>query len=302
MSLAIELTRVAKRFGARQVLRDINLEVPAGSVFAFVGNNGAGKSTTIRLLTGLLRPDTGTVRVLGKDIGADRAAVLRQLGCLVDSPSLYPNLTPAEFLRIGCAIKGLALGEIDRVLELVDMAYARAVPIATFSMGMKQRVALAHALLGKPALLILDEPNNGLDPQGIQEIRRLLRELPTREHCTVFVSSHQLDEVEKTASHVALLHEGQILCQSTVDQLLEPDAGCLSLEVSDARHALTVLQSLDYDVRVTGGRTLDVHRIAPDRADQLHASLIGAGGRLFQSVYRTPTLEDWFLKATTQCS
>lgn len=298
MSFAIELTRVRKRFGARQVLKEISLTVPTGSVFAFVGNNGAGKSTTIRLLTGLLRPDDGTVRVLGKDVAVDRASVLGQLGCLVDSPSLYPNLTPAEFLRIGCAIKRLASNEIDRVLELVDMGHARASPIATFSLGMKQRIALAHALLGRPALLVLDEPSNGLDPQGIQEIRRLLRELPERENCTVFVSSHQLDEVEKIATHVALLHDGQILCQAPVEQLLEPDVGCLSLEIYDAHHALAVLQSLNYDVRLTGERNLEVHRIAADRADQLHASLIGAGARLFQSVYRTQTLEDWFLKAT----
>jgi ABC-2 type transport system ATP-binding protein len=300
VSLAIELTRVSKRFGARQVLREIDLEVPTGSVFAFVGNNGAGKSTTIRLITALLRPDHGTVRVQGKDVGVERAAVLRQIGCLVDSPSLYPNLTPAEFLRIGCAIKGLASNEIDRVLELVDMGHARASPIATFSLGMKQRIALAHALLGRPALLVLDEPSNGLDPQGIQDIRRLLRELPERENCTVFVSSHQLDEVEKIATHVALLHEGQVLCQAPIAQMLEPDAGCLSLEIADAQHALTVLQALNYDVRLTGARNLEVHRIAADRADQLHASLIGVGARLFQSVYQKPTLEDWFLKATAQ--
>ena len=293
----IELKQVSKHFGSQQVLKNVNLHVPEKSVFAFLGNNGAGKSTTIRLITGLLQPDHGEVFVLGKDIRHHRREISGQIGCLVDSPCLYPNLTATEFLRIGCTIKQLAPGEIGRVLEVVNLRETGN-KIAHFSLGMKQRLALAHAMLGKPRLLILDEPGNGLDPQGILEIRNLLLELPVRANCTVFMSSHQLDEVEKIASHIALLKDGAVLCQASVAELVAEQMGVLALEIGDANHGLQLLKSLNYDARITGESTLEVHRIQLQHADQLHASLISAGVRLFQSVYQKPSLEEWFLSAS----
>ncbi len=295
----VELNQVSKHFAAHQVLRGLDLQVPELSVFAFLGNNGAGKSTTIRIMTGLLRPDGGQVRMLGMDIARQRLAILRQVGCLVDSPSLYPNLTAAEFLRIGCAVKGLPQQEIGRVLELVNLQGAKG-RIAHFSLGMRQRLALAHALLGTPKLLILDEPGNGLDPQGIHEIRSLLMQLPQRAQCTVFVSSHQLDEVEKMATHLALLKEGRLFCQTSVSQWLAAQTGVLALEVHDAALAARLLQQDGYQVQQLDARNLQVQHMPPQQADRLHARLIGHGIGLFQSVYQKPTLEEWFLQTTTE--
>lgn len=298
MTAAISLAGVDKRLGGRDILRQLSLDVPAGSVFAFLGNNGAGKSTTIRILTGLLDADRGTVEVLGRPIRAARMEILREVGCLVDSPALYPNLTAAEFLQIGRRIKGLPATEGDRVLELVDLAAHARQRIAGFSLGMRQRLALAHAMLGQPRLLILDEPGNGLDPQGMRDIRTLLASLPQRSGCTVFLSSHQLDEVEKIATHLAVLHGGRVLCQEAVPPLLARQPGMFALEVDDSRRALALLAGLGYAARGTGARTLEIFPAAAADGPRLHAALVQAGLALYQSVYRTPTLEQWFLDLT----
>jgi ABC-type multidrug transport system ATPase subunit len=295
----IALHKVAKSFGKRRVLNDINLHVPQGSVFGFLGNNGAGKSTTIRLITGLLHADAGDVIVLNRDVRRQRIDILRDIGCIVDAPTLYPNLTANEFLQIGCAIKRLPRGEIDRVLDLVQLTGAAQKRVGHFSLGMKQRLALAHALLGKPSLLVLDEPSNGLDPYGIREIRTLLHGLPESTNCTVFLSSHQLDEVEKVATHVALLQDGMIASQGPIASLISRDTGVLAIEAADAGLAAEVLRASRYDARKTGDNLLEVHRIAHENAEHVNAMLIHAGISLFQSVYRRPTLEQWFMRSTT---
>lgn len=298
MPFAIALAQVAKRLGRREVLRGLSLQVPTGSVFAFLGNNGAGKSTTIRILTGLIDADAGRVEVLGRPMGAERLAVLREVGCLVDSPALYANLTALQFLEIGRRIKELPRSESLRVLELTGLAGAVRERIAGFSLGMRQRLALAHALLGKPRLLILDEPGNGLDPQGMRELRTLLVGLPDQAQCTVFLSSHHLDEVEKIATHLAVLHGGRVLCQEAVPQLVASQAGSLALDVDDARQAQVVLARLGCQARILDPGRLEVLQIDRQDGARLHAALVNHGVALYQSVYRTPTLEQWFLALT----
>lgn len=298
MSAAVELSGVCKRLGQRDVLRGVSLRVPFGSVFAFLGNNGAGKSTTIRILTGLLDADRGQVRVLGRALGAARLDVLREVGCLVDAPALYANLTALEFLEIGRRIKGLPRSESARVLEVAGLAAGAGQRIAGFSLGMRQRLALAHAMLGNPRLLILDEPGNGLDPQGMRDIRALLADLPARTGCTVFLSSHQLDEVEKIATHVAVLHGGRVLCQETVPRLVDSQPGMLALEVDDSRRAQAVLARHGYPARIADARRIEVMPIEADARPRVHAALVGEGIALYQSVYARPTLEQWFLDLT----
>jgi len=294
----IRLRQVNKSFGKHHVLKDVDLSVPEGSVFAFLGNNGEGKSTTIRLLTGLLRADSGEVSVLGKNLAAHGMAIKSQLGCIVDSPTLYPQLTAAEFLSIGCTLKQLVKSEIDRVLKQVDMMQAKHRRIANYSLGMKQRLALAHALLGQPKLLILDEPTNGLDPHGMLEIRDLIKRLPSKTGCTVFVSSHMLDEVEKVASHVALLKGGRILCQSSLSQVIASQDGKLKLEVCDAKYAGQLLENHGYQMHIADNRNLVIQSIAKNDIRQVNKQLIASGIDLFQSVYHKPSLEEWFLQST----
>lgn len=299
-SSAIELRGVSKAFGGHQVIKDLSLAVPAQSIYAFLGNNGEGKSTTIRMVTGLLRADRGSISVLGLDVQSERQAILREIGALVDAPCFYPNLTGGEFLRIGCTLKGLRRTEIDRVLELVGLASARDRKISQFSLGMKQRMALAHALLGSPKLLILDEPSNGLDPEGKRDMRTLLASLPAQSGVTVFVSSHNLDEVEKIATHVAVLKGGALRFQGSMADLQSRHAGMLAIDVGDVAHAVRLLSEASYEVEGHSQQQVIVRGVARESADTVHALLVHAGVRLFQSVYHTPTLEQWFLEG--QCA
>jgi ABC-type multidrug transport system ATPase subunit len=292
----IHMDAVCKSFGTHRVIDGLALAVPPQSIFAFLGNNGEGKSTLIRLATGLLRADSGDITVLGLDVRHERKAILRQIGAIVDAPSLYPNLTAAELLRIGCTIKGLPRTEIDRVLGLVSLEDARNRLAGTYSLGMKQRLAIAHALLGAPKLLILDEPTNGLDPEGIRDIRTLLQGLPASAGCTVFVSSHNLDEVAKIATDVALLKGGKIRFQAPIAQLHARQQGALALEVGDAAGAAHVLAGAAYTVEQTAPGQLRVTGVERRHADKVHALLVHAGVSLYQSVYHTPSLEQWFLE------
>ncbi len=299
---AIQMTDVVKSFKQHQVLKDLNLVVPERSIFAFLGNNGEGKSTAIRLMLGLLHPDQGSIHLLGKDIGKERSWILQQVGCLVEAPSAYPNLTAREFLRIACTVKKLPMTEIDRVLEVVGLASTGRQLIMQFSLGMKQRLALAHALVGAPKLLILDEPGNGLDPVGMQEIRSLIASLPESSNCTVLISSHQLDEIEKIATHLALLKDGRVQFQSEMATLYAQQDGYLTLIVDDAVSAQRVLLAnfagQELEVMITGAQSLRVNRVPQELAYQLNACLVKADLRLHQAVFEKPTLEQWFHLST----
>lgn len=295
-SPVIQLHGVCKAFGQQRVIDNLNLSVPARSIFAFLGNNGEGKSTTIRLITGLLRPDRGDISVLGMDVRNERRAILTQVGVIVDAACFYPNLTADEFLRIGCDIKRLPRSEIGRVLDLVSLGAARDRLVGKFSLGMKQRLAIAHALLGAPKLLILDEPSNGLDPEGIRDIRLLLSSLPEQGECTVFVSSHNLDEVEKIATHVGVLKGGALRFQGALAELHARNAGALLVDVCDAARAGQVLAAAGYKVESGSGRQVTVLGIELHAADRVNALLVNAGIGLYQSVFQTPSLEQWFLK------
>ncbi len=295
ISHVIQMSGVCKAFGNHRVIDGLNLAVPEHSIFAFLGNNGEGKSTVIRLVTGLLRADKGDIDVLGMNVRSERRAILKQIGTIVDAPSLYPNLNAEEFLRIGCIIKDLPPNEVGRVLELVKLDKTRGRLIGKFSLGMKQRLAIAHALLGSPRLLILDEPTNGLDPEGTLDIRTLLKSLPGVCGTSVFISSHNLAEIEKTASHVALLKGGSIRFQAPIEDLLAQQTGALAIDVGDIARAHKLLSGAAYQVERTEGGQLRVSGVERHNADRVHALLVHAGIRLYQSVYHTPSLEQWFL-------
>ncbi|WP_426209262.1 ABC transporter ATP-binding protein [Massilia sp. TWP1-3-3] len=295
ISHVIQMSGVCKAFGKHQVIDGLSLAVPEHSIFAFLGNNGEGKSTVIRMITGLLRADRGDIDVLGMDVRTERRAILSQIGAIVDAPSLYPNLNADEFLRIGCIIKDLAPTEVGRVLELVKLEKTRGRLIGKFSLGMKQRLAIAHALLGSPRLLIMDEPTNGLDPEGTLDIRTLLKSLPAVNGTSIFISSHNLAEIEKTATHVALLKGGTVRFQAPIDDLLAQQTGALAIDVGDIARAHQLLSGAAYQVERTEGGQLRVSGVERHHADRVHALLVHAGIRLYQSVYHTPSLEQWFL-------
>ena len=300
MDTVIEVNQLTKSFGDKTILSNVCVEVPRGAVFGFLGNNGAGKSTFIRLLLNLLRPDNGQIRLFGKEISYGDISYRTNLGCLVDSPSLYLHLTPAEYLTIGQMIKGLSKTEIDSALDLVGMRKYAKQKMKTFSLGMKQRIALANALMGRPELLILDEPTNGLDPRGIQEIRELLKDLPNRLKTSVFLSSHLLDEIEKTASHVAILDEGEIKTQSTLPELLQAQKTYLEISSSHAQEVRVVLQRNNFLTELKSSSQVKVVIEDESQCPTIHRLIFEAALPLIQSNLIRPSLENIFLGATGQ--
>jgi ABC-2 type transport system ATP-binding protein len=220
---------LAKRYGDREVVTDATFALHRGEVFGFLGPNGAGKTTTIRMLVGLVRPTRGRVVIDGHDVQREFEAAMRRVGCIVETPDLYRFLTGRENLEHFARMLGDgARGRIPELAELVKMTGRLDDPVRTYSLGMRQRIGIAQALLGDPAVLILDEPTNGLDPAGIREMRELVRHLADERGLAVFVSSHILSEVERTADRIAIVHRGRTLAQGTLSELT--NAGARSLE------------------------------------------------------------------------
>ena len=204
---AVEITSLTHRYPrGDEALRSIDLAVPTGSVYGFLGPNGAGKTTALRLLLGLLRPQSGAIRVLGRSIARDRLAILRRVGSSIESPSIYPHLTASENLEVWRHAFDCPRARVADALRLVDLSGAGSKRAGEFSLGMKQRLAIATALLHEPELLVLDEPTNGLDPHGMGEIRELLTRLNRERGVTILVSSHILSEVERLATHVGIIN------------------------------------------------------------------------------------------------
>ena len=216
----IETNNLSYKFsGTDSVLNDINLQVPTGSIFGFLGPNGAGKTTTLRLLLGLLKKQNGTIKIFDKQFDASRIEILKDIGSLIEAPSLYAHLTATENLTILQKIYQCPMTRIDEVLKIVGLSDTGKKKAGEFSLGMKQRLSIAIALLHNPALLVLDEPTNGLDPNGIIEIRALLKKLNTEFKTTILISSHLLSEIEKLATHICIINKGSILFQGTLDEL-----------------------------------------------------------------------------------
>jgi ABC-2 type transport system ATP-binding protein len=215
----IETKHLTHRFSDQIVLNDIDLQIPEGSIYGFLGPNGAGKTTTLRLILGLLKKQKGDICIFNEDFSDNRISILKNTGSLIESPSLYGHLTAYQSLQILQKIYQCPLQRIEEVLQLVGLANTGKKKASQFSLGMKQRLSIAMALLHDPKLLILDEPTNGLDPNGIIEIRELLKKLNAEKGMTIVVSSHLLSEIEKMVTHVGIIHKGSLLFQGTLAEL-----------------------------------------------------------------------------------
>ena len=294
----IETHDLCKQYGNALRVAHLDLDVPEGSVYGFLGPNGAGKSTTLKMLLGLVRPTAGDIRVLGKKMdGGNRLAVLRQVGSLIESPSYYGHLTGEENLRIVQTLRGVPEKNIREVLQIVRLDGQRGKRVAHYSLGMKQRLGLAAALLGYPKLLILDEPTNGLDPAGIQEMRELICSLPERFGMTVVVSSHLLSEIDQMADHVAIIREGELVFQDTLEALHGRSRHHLALRTTNNAVARAILQEKSVPCQEEGG-----YLILPILSDEIAAQLTRLLGARNLGVIRLEerqkSLEDIFLELT----
>ena len=246
----IETTHLTKSYSGFTAVSGINLHIPKGTVYGFLGPNGAGKSTTMKMFLGLTRPTSGSFTIDGKRYPENRIKILKEIGSFIESPAFYGNLTGQENLDIIRRILGLPRSAVTEALELVGLTQYRHRLARKYSLGMKQRLGLAGALIGRPPILILDEPTNGLDPVGIHEIRTLIRSLPQRFRCTVLVSSHLLPEIELMADNVGILNHGRLLFEGSLEEL-EREAAAQGYPTDNLEE--TFLALIDEDNRMRGG-------------------------------------------------
>lgn len=290
----IETEHLTKYYGKTPVVDSLSLSVPEGSVYGFIGPNGAGKSTTMKMLLGLVKPNSGSIRLLGKSMTQqNRLSLLRQTGSLIESPACYGHLTGEENLQILAELKNVPERNIDRVLEIVELTDSRR-KVQQYSLGMRQRLGIAQALLGNPKLLILDEPTNGLDPSGIQQMRNLIKDMPNRCGATVLISSHLLGEMEQMVDQVGIINHGRLLFQGELDDLRKHSQGDISLRVLHPEKAAPILgNSARLERGVFHLPAMDEARLA-----ELIGRLAAAQAGVVELNRATKTLEEIFLSLT----
>src|SRR5438477_8132840 len=290
--VARNLTKV---IGKRTIVDSVSFTLEAGEIFGFLGPNGAGKTTTIRMLVGLIRPTRGSVEICGFDVRRNFEHAMRNIGCIVENPDLYRFMTGRENLEHFARMLRVPHAEIERVAELVALEHRLDRRVGTYSLGMRQRLGIAQAMLGNPRLLILDEPANGLDPAGIREIRELLRRLAAERQMAVFVSSHLLGEIELMCDRVAIIHKGQLLREGSVKDLISSHRE-MEFRVGDVERAAEIVRSKGFAFRADTDRlwiSMDENDAPP-----LVAALAENGVAVFHAQRHVESLEEMFLQAT----
>jgi ABC-2 type transport system ATP-binding protein len=248
MAFVLEIDGLVKHYGRIQALKGVSLKIPVGTVYGILGPNGSGKTTMLGLVMSILKPTSGSIRMFGEIPTADQR---KKIGTLLETPNFYHYLSAVQNLRIAAAIKGVANPDIEGVLEKVNLLHRKDSAFQTFSLGMKQRLAIASCLLGNPEVMVFDEPTNGLDPVGIAEIRDLIKKL-SHEGKTIIMASHMLDEVEKVCTHVAILKKGELIASGHVDEILAHD-DIVEVGAPDSALLLQVLQRMPLHTGVYAG-------------------------------------------------
>lgn len=294
MPAAIETLALTRRFKRHLAVDGVSLTVPTKAVYGFLGRNGAGKTTTLKMLLGLIRPSAGTARICGIDVVRDRLGAARQVGALLEAHGFYGNLSGAENLDLTRSLIGLPSSEIGRVLEVVEMTEHARRRVSDYSLGMRQRLGLARAMLGAPPVLILDEPTNGLDPDGIADMRRFLGELPARTGATVLLSSHLLGEIEQTATHVGIVHQGRLVLEGELARLKADLAPEIAVETDDPVRAAALASARGFAVTRTPDQIIAGLKPSEDAraaSAALNRALIEADIAVFAIGPRARTLE-----------
>ena len=293
-TLCITTCGLSKRYGAETCVDRLEMAVPERAVYGFLGPNGAGKTTTLKMLLGLVHPTEGSIRLLGRDLKPDnRLDILREVGSLIESPSYYGHLNARENLDILRRLRGLPREAAEEALALVRLENETKKAVGHFSLGMKQRLGIAAALMGRPKLLLLDEPTNGLDPAGIQEMRRLIRSLPARYGMTVVVSSHLLSEIDQMADTVGVIRKGRLVFQDTLKALHGMSPARLALRTADNARAAALLP----DSRMEDGWLL-LPAVSDTEAADISLLLARANVGIVRMEQRERSLEDIFLRLT----
>jgi ABC-type multidrug transport system ATPase subunit len=294
----IKVEHLAKRFGTFEAVKDVSFTVNRGDVFGFLGPNGAGKSTTIRCLLSLITPNHGEIELFGKTFKTDRAAILSNIGSIIEKPDFYKYLSAQKNLEIFARVSGADVSkkEIQEMLEFVGLGDRGTHKVAGFSHGMKQRLGIAQTLLHQPDLIILDEPTTGLDPQGIVEIRNLILRLKTEQNKTILLSSHQLSEIELIANRMVIINQGKSIVEGKVSDLLNAQELLVRLEVDNAKEAATILsQNTEFsEFKINSDKELEVS-LKKEQVSELNRTLV-QNGIAVHAIEPKRKLEDYFMK------
>jgi len=295
---AIETVGLNFNFGNQTIVKDLSLQVPKGSIYGFLGPNGAGKTTTIKILLNLLKSPADQVFIFGKEINSNRIAILKRVGALVEQPAIYGHLTGKENLINRCILLGIKKTKADEMLALVGLTEAANKKASKYSLGMKQRLGIAQALISDPELLLLDEPTNGLDPNGIIEVRNLMIELATKHQKTILVSSHLLAEIERTATHVGIINKGQLLFQGTINELHLLSKPMLEIEVNNIENASAFIAKTGYEIITQTDKKIIVPFTSAQKSGELNTLLIQNGFTVTSLYQQKKDLENLFLDIT----
>ncbi|MFM6944357.1 MAG: ABC transporter ATP-binding protein [Bacteroidota bacterium] len=296
----IKVEHISKHFGNLKAVDDLSFEVNEGEVFGFLGQNGSGKSTTIRMLLSLIHPTSGTIELFGKSLQKDRNQILEQVGAIIERPDLYPYLSAREHLQLFAKVRKQKIPSkaIDDTLQKVGLLDRAQDKVQTFSLGMKQRLGIGIALVHNPQLIILDEPTNGLDPQGIADMRKLIIALSKEEGKTILVSSHLLSEIEQVATQILILHKGKKMVEGNTKALLDPQNKIVQFKTLDDARALQVVQNSTYKPYLMDRKQGVFLKVPNTDIPQLNEFFLHAGIPIM-GIEAKNSLEDYFLNITS---
>ncbi|WP_217587349.1 ABC transporter ATP-binding protein [Lentibacillus saliphilus] len=291
---AMELSNVNKTIGSKKIIKDLSFTINKGEVFGFIGPNGAGKTTTIRMMVGLMKITNGDVRILGKSIKTDYKDAVREVGAIVENPELYPFMSGWQNLKhFARMMPGITNERIMDVVKLLGMEKPIKEKVGRYSLGMRQRLGIAQALLHNPSVLILDEPTNGLDPAGIREIRKYIRKLAEEENVAVIISSHLLSEIELMCDRIGIIKNGELITTEYVHDTEDENLKQFSLEATPATEALHIIQN-DFGFDVTTQDDMLTFKCAKEQMPPLTKALIEHNIQLYQVNMKNDSLEDKF--------
>lgn len=293
----VETEDLTKTYGAVNSVNQLQMQVGKGEIYGFLGPNGAGKTTTIRMLLGLIKPTTGNIKVFNRDLKTNRIDILREVGSLVESPSYYGHLTGHENLEVIRQMLQVPKKNIDEVLRIVRLEKQKDKLVKQYSLGMKQRLGIAMALLGNPKLLILDEPTNGLDPAGIQEIRELIKQLPKQYDMTVVISSHLLNEMDQIATQVGIINSGQLIFQDRIEVLRKKSQASMKIRVNDVVKAHQILEQHQIHLGLEGD-CLVTYQQEDHLISHINRLLVQQNISVYRIEEEKHTLEEIFLNLT----
>lgn len=296
--MVIDTTGLTFNFGKQTVVKSLSLQVPEGSIYGFLGPNGAGKTTTIKLLMNLLQVQDGSIHIFGKELKSNRIEILSQIGSLIEQPAIYAHLTGRENLLNRALLLQIPKNRVDEMLNLVHLTNAASKKAGQYSLGMKQRLGIALSLLSDPKLLILDEPTNGLDPNGIIEVRELLIRLVKEHGKTVFVSSHLLLEVERMATHVGIINFGELLFQGSISELQSLSKPLIQIEINNTADAANFLKRNNYEVTDADSEYIYVPYGSKQQMAEINTLLNQKGYMVYSINKQQKDLEKLFLSIT----